>query len=566
MEILTTGRWAILSAISLLLLAGCATTAPSGVANEPARAADDHLIMADLAARRGEHAVAAGEYVEAAEGSTDRQLSERATAYAFDLGFDAYALRAARRWSGLDPASPAANLYLSRLLLRRHDLDGAVAAARAALQASHAEAPEDFLLLAGELGKEDDAEAVTRVLVRLTAPAPESGALHLAVARAALRSGDLDLALDAGRAAQADQAAPAVAGEAAVLVAQVLRARGEDEAAIGHLARLVETDSSAELDMEYARLLANAGRPADALQVLDDLERREGTNPDLRRLRALIRFDAGDRTAAWEEFAALLKEGEFVDELLYYLAEASLQQGRVEQAMGFFARVPEGPYLVAAQAALVRIVELREGADKALEQLQEAAGRHPQYGFELRRFGVTVLERAGRTREAIGQLDEAITYRPFDTELLLARATLQEQAGEIEAALSDMADAVAIDPDDAVALNALGYTLANRTGRLDEASRLIRRALEREPRSAAILDSYGWVLYRRGLLAEARSYLQRAYGQLPDPEVAAHLGEVMWQQGEREAARRLWQQAHEQSPDSAPLRDTMHRFGLLPAG
>lgn len=565
MKILTTGRSVIPLAIGLLL-AGCATTAPSGTAEEPPDGANYHQLMAELAARRGEHAVAAGEYVEAAAESADPQSSERATAYAFDLGFDAYALRAARRWSELDPASPAANLYLSRLLLRRHELDGAVAAARTALQASGAGEPEDYLLLAGELAEEDDAEAVTRVVVRLTAAAPESGALHLAVARAALRSGDLDLALDSGRAAQADQAAPAVAGEAAVLVAQVLLARGEDEAAIGHLARLVETDSSPGIAMEYARLLANAGRREEALQVLDDLERSEGTNPDLRRLRALIRFDAGERTAAWEEFAALLKEGEFVDELLYYLAEASLQQGRVEQAMEFFARVPEGPYLVAAQAALARIVELREGADKALGRLQEAAGRYPQYGFELRRFGVAVLERAGRTREAIEQLDEAIGYRPFDRELLLARATLHEQAGDIDAALADMAAAVAIDPDDAVALNALGYTLANHTGRLDEAYRLIRRALEREPRSAAIVDSYGWVLYRQGLLAEARSYLQRAYRQLADPEVAAHLGEVMWQQGEREAARQLWQQAHEQSPDSVPLRDTMQRFGLLPAG
>jgi tetratricopeptide (TPR) repeat protein len=111
-----------------------------------------------------------------------------------------------------------------------------------------------------------------------------------------------------------------------------------------------------------------------------------------------------------------------------------------------------------------------------------------------------------------------------------------------------------------VALNALGYTLANRTGRHGEAYRLIRRALEREPKNAAIQDSYGWIFYRQGLLGEARSYLQLAWSQFPDPEIAAHLGEVMWKQGDHESARRLWADALEKNPASQSLKDTMSRF------
>lgn len=562
----TTSRCVIPCVISLALLAGCATTAPPVASDDHVPGASDHQLMAEIAARRDEHAVAAGEYINAAEGSEDPRLSERATAYAFGLGFDGYALRGARRWTQLEPESPAANLYLARLLLRQHELDAAVTAASAALQAAGEGNAEDYLLLAGELGQEDDAEAVTRVLTRLAARAPETGALHLALARAALRSQDLDLALESARAAQGDLAAPAVAAEAAVLVGRVLLARGDGDAAVSYLARLVETDTSVDLGLEYARLLASTGRHAEALQVLDGLTSRQGADPDLRRLRALIQLDAGEALAAWEGFAELLKEGEFVDELLYYLAGASLQQGRTEQAIDFYGRVPEGPYLVAAQAALSRIVEERDGAAAALSRLEEAARRYPQQGFDLRRLRVAVLERAGRRREALDLLDEAIVYRPFDTELLLARGALLEQMGELEPALADMSRAVAIDPDDAVALNALGYTLANRTGRHGEASPLIRRALERDPGNAAILDSYGWVLYRRGHLAEARSYLQRAYAQLADAEVAAHLGEVMWQQGEHEAAERLWKEALEKAPGNTPLRDTMTRFGLPAEG
>jgi Flp pilus assembly protein TadD len=203
----------------------------------------------------------------------------------------------------------------------------------------------------------------------------------------------------------------------------------------------------------------------------------------------------------------------------------------------------------------------RQGkVEQALTQLAESAGSQPAFAFEVHRQQVAILERAGRSQEALDLLNYDLTYRPYDVELLLSRGALHEKLGQLDPALADLRAAVAVMPDNPLTLNALGYTLANRTGRHTEAYRLIRRALERDPANPAILDSYGWAWYRLGRLPEARSYLQLAYSGLPDPEVAAHLGEVMWEQGEREAARRLWQEALERSPQSEPLRDTMSRF------
>jgi tetratricopeptide (TPR) repeat protein len=171
-----------------------------------------------------------------------------------------------------------------------------------------------------------------------------------------------------------------------------------------------------------------------------------------------------------------------------------------------------------------------------------------------------VLERAGRTEEALDALDEALERRSEDVALLLARGALLDRTGRLEDALADMRAAVAAAPDSALPLNALGYTLADRTRHFDEAYRLVRRAIELDPGNAAILDSLGWVYYRQRKLPEARTYLALAYSQFPDPEVAAHLGEVMWQQGDRDAARSLWNEALERNPDSRTLQAVMARL------
>jgi tetratricopeptide (TPR) repeat protein len=152
--------------------------------------------------------------------------------------------------------------------------------------------------------------------------------------------------------------------------------------------------------------------------------------------------------------------------------------------------------------------------------------RHPDRAFDVARVRVATLQRLNRNDEALAGLDEILRYRPDDAEVLLTRGALLEKMGRIEPALADLAAAVKLFPESPVANNALGYTLANRTGRKPEAYRLVRRALERAPGNAAILDSYGWVLYRQGHLAQSRSYLQLAFAQFPDPEVAAHLGEA----------------------------------------
>jgi tetratricopeptide (TPR) repeat protein len=165
-----------------------------------------------------------------------------------------------------------------------------------------------------------------------------------------------------------------------------------------------------------------------------------------------------------------------------------------------------------------------------------------------------------RLDEGMALLQEALSTHPEQPNLLYLRSLVSEKLGRFELMEADLRIIIAQDPDNAVALNALGYVLANRGEQLTEARELIQRALAAKPDDPAILDSLGWVEYRLGNLDQAQKLLQRAYEKFPDPEVAAHLGEVLWMRGLRQQAKTVWQQSLEQHPDSAPLLETLQRL------
>ena len=540
------------------ILAGCAAeTGMTGPA-EPdyVPGSGYHLMMAEIAVQRGSFRTAAEEYLSAAERSDDPEISQRAAQFAFDYGFDAWAMRAARRWAMLEPDNTSVHLYLARLYLRRNDVEAAFQAAERALGPLPERGDDDYLLLISELGQEDNAGGLTRLMTRLAAGAPRTPGLNLAVAMAALGSGDVDLALDSARGATTGE----TASQAHQLIARALIARGDAAGALDYVGRQIEAGPTLGLELERARLLAAADRHEEALAALTELATRYESEPEITRLRGLINLDTGNMEQAWESFAALLSAGQDADESFFYMAQIAEKTGREDQALRFYGRVEQGPFLVSARVAVVRIAERNGDVQTALNEIGDFAREHPEYAAEAAQLRAGVLERAGRQGEALESLDEALAGKPENEVLLLARGALLERAGRLDDALADMRAAVAAAPDSAMALNALGYTLADRTREHDEAYRLVRRAIEIEPDSGAILDSLGWVFYRQGRLPEARTYLALAYSRFPDPEVAAHLGEVMWEQGERDGAQQLWKEAIERSPDNRSLQAVMARL------
>ncbi len=514
------------------------------------------LAEAEAALTRRDLPGAATAFTAAAGASEDPALAERATQFTFGTGFDALAEEAVTRWITLAPGNPLPRELRGRLRLRRHAIDEAVVDLGAALGPGEPRRDEVYLALAADLAAEE-APLVTRALARLTALDPLSPGLQLALGTAALRSGDLELALAAGESAAFDDPGWP---EPQLLIARALAASGRVDEGLARADALRATAEGPLVELEYARLLADSGRIGEARTTITGLASRFGDRPELSRTLAFMELATGDLDAADQRFDALDDGGADRFEAFYYRARIASQRGDGEAARRLLERITAGPYLLPARLAMAELL-LRAGApDAALDELSVFASDHPAQTFEVLEWRAQVLQALGRPDEALAAYTEALRYKPASVRLLLARGGLLEQQDRVREALADLGKAAALAPGSALAANAYGYTLVSRAGQARKAWPWVRRAFELEPESAAIEDSVGWTLFRLGRQREARSHLEAALARLPDPEIASHLAEVLWSLGEREEATDLLRTAAVAFPDSRPVRETAERL------
>ncbi|MDJ0927567.1 MAG: tetratricopeptide repeat protein [Gammaproteobacteria bacterium] len=539
------------------LLGGCSqpvqedAAAPRYVPNE-----SYHLMMAEIAIQRGMYLTAAQEYLTAAERSKDSATARRATEFAFDYGYDRFALRSATRWIKLEPDSTVAHEYLGRLHLRRYDLNRAVEHFAAALGPRELRSGDDYLALEADLSEERNARDVLRLLLRLHGGDERTDGFKLAVARAAYRTNRYLLAL-----AYARQVA--VGGnsyEAEILTGRILFASGATDAALVHIENLARTQPVLGLELEYVRLLAASRREGPALQMLGQMFARYGRDAELLSMRAMISMGLGDIEAAEQDLNELAASGRSVYQSFYYLGQIEASRGDYEKAIRHFKRIGAGEYLLPAQSRVAEAHVASGDPDLGLEHLAEFGRNYPRYGYEMIERRALLLQSLRRDDEALAELDELLRIRPGTPALLISRGIVLDRLERRREAIETMKEATAIAPYDASALNSLGYTLALENRRLDDAFEMVRFAVHRVPDSPPILDSMGWLEFLRGDAVAARSWLELAYRLMPDPEIAAHLGEVLYTAGETGPARRVWQEALIQNPDSKPLLETIARF------
>jgi tetratricopeptide (TPR) repeat protein len=197
--------------------------------------------------------------------------------------------------------------------------------------------------------------------------------------------------------------------------------------------------------------------------------------------------------------------------------------------------------------------------EEALSHLTEFGETHPNYAIDMMQARAQLLASLERFDEALELYDQVVEYRPDSESVVLGKAELLLRMDKVDEAIDQYRNAVKRWPDSAMSLNALGYTLADRTTKYREAERLIRKALDLEPDSAAIIDSLGWVLYRQGEYEEALVELQRAYKSLKDPEVAAHIVEVLWKLGRLDEAKKTLEDAEVLFPENGILENVRKR-------
>lgn len=538
--------------LNLCVLAGILAIAMPVQSAEESEEAANHIIAAEEALNQQRYQDASREYRLAADLSDNPEVAKTATRIAYSYEFNEDAIRSARRWSELEPDSDEAILYIAQLYLRTGEIRNSRRSFEKLLEKGEEPVDEQLLRLVPVLAREDSQNAY-EVMRQLARPYRKSPFAHYAVAVLALDAGELDIAAERAQEAieiDEDWVKPHL------VYARTLLLSGDEEAAIDYTSRLVgdDPDPDPEARLELAIMLVSAGRDDDALSQVNQILLEQPYRTDALRLMAIINFRLDRLDAARADFQDLLDSGNYRMDALHYLGRIADRKGEQDDAVRYYSQVTGGSNAVLSQSRAAGILAAQGEPEKALEYLNRFAEVNPNFAVDIVRVKAQVLASIERYDEALEQYDMAVAYRPDVEGLVLGRAELLLRMGRLDDAIAQYEEATKRWPESSMSLNAFGYTLADRTDRYDDAEKLIRKALKLDPESAAIIDSWGWVMYRQGNNEEALLYLEEAYEKLHDPEVAAHIVEVMWALERHDDALAALEEAELLFPESDELK------------
>jgi tetratricopeptide (TPR) repeat protein len=312
------------------------------------------------------------------------------------------------------------------------------------------------------------------------------------------------------------------------------------------------------LRMLYAQLLVEEKEFSNARGVFERMLSKAPKEPDVLFALGILSLQLDDRASAREYFTRLNDTGQRKDDAAFYLGQVEEGAGNADAALSWYEKV-QGDNAADAQVRVARLHAGKGQIERSREVLQRLRDEEPDDAVALFLIEAEILRGVSKDKEAMEVYDDALVHFHGNTDLLYARALHGASMDRLDILERDLNAVIAKDPANADALNALGYTLVDRTDRRDEGLGYIKRAMEIKPDEAAILDSMGWAQYRLGHLAEALKYLRRAVERSRDGEIAAHLGEVLWATGQREEAWRVWEDALSEFPDHAYLLRVMGR-------
>lgn len=516
------------------------------------------VLLGEIAGQRGVLEISGASYLEAARNSEDPRIAERALSIAVYGKRPDFALQAARRWVELAPDKLEARQALAALALRNGDVQESVEHFDYVLRHQPANAASPYQPLLTMLAREPDSSRALDVMAKLATSRPDDVEAQFAYARLAVHAEDWALAtqqVDRVLTMQPDRT------DALILRAQIALKQEQ-----GELARQTFIDAiqrkpdNMQLRQAYARLLVDLENYDAAREQYHQLLKRQPENVQAVYSLALLSLEAGQLDEAETMFKKLLKLGAQEQQAYYYLGAIAEDQGKHKTAIKWYGKVVEGDHLFEAQVRIANMDALEGDVDAARERLRSLRHAHPDQSQRLYLIEGALLTRIDWHEEAFKLYSDYLQIRPDDVEVLYARALVAERLERLEQTEADLRHVLKIEPEDARALNALGYTLADRTDRYGEALKLIEQAYAQTPDDVAVIDSMGWVMYRLGRLPEARDYLTRAYTMTPDAEIAAHLGEVLWAMGDRDAALALWKKARTEHPGNRVLEDTVRRL------
>ncbi|WP_295541723.1 tetratricopeptide repeat protein [uncultured Thiohalocapsa sp.] len=521
------------------------------------------VLVGEVAAQRSDQETAFIHYLEAARLARDPALAALAARAALALGDPQAGERAVDLWQALDPESLKARQIAAYVQIEAQSRAGTLAALRELVRLTPAD-QQPYMQVAQLLARVEDAAQRLDLMQVLIVDAADNADAQFALATLAAAADDDTLARAAAQ--RAAELRPGWA-EPRVFQVQLLVTAGERRAAAELLdGFLADTERHAkELMLLRAQLYIDADEYEPALALFDSLLADDPAQPDVLFTAAVLALEVDALEQARRYLTRLDELGRRGDDVAFLFGQLEERAGNTDAALGWYAKV-DGPNATDAAVRIARLHAAAGDLSRARDKLQQLRDRLPDDTATLYLIEGELLRQHDAEQQALTIYDQALAAQPDNSDLRYARAMTAVGLDRLELLESDLRHIIAQDPEHADALNALGYTLADRTNRLTEAHALIERALALNPDEPAIKDSMGWVLYRMGQPAAAEPYLRDALESAFDPEIAAHLGEVLWALGRQDEARAIWDRALEADPDHEYLLRVLgkHRYSQTP--
>ena len=517
------------------------------------------FLLGDIASQRGKPELAAQAYLDLAKTTRDPRVARRAAQLTYEAHQYDQSVEAFKLWQQLEPASPLAKQMLVSLLLSGGKLEEARSQVAELLASDPENVGRTFMNIYSLLARVPDKAAAVDWLVVIAHPYPQVPEAHWALAQAAAAANRHELAMTEAHQAVALRPDWDIA---VVLEAQLLQ-RSEPQKGAALLKNFLDSHDDKEVRLFYARMLLEQKRYVEAREEFGTLLKQRPGSPELAFAIALISLQLGELDRAEKELRqALESKGKTSndDTLHYFLGQLGEARKDDAAALQHYRQIKGGEHDYPAHLRVAYLLNKAGRLDEARKALKQAAPKDDEQRVQLLMIESQFLREAKQYGESFKVLAQGLEKFPDQPELLYQSALIADKLNRTQAFEQLIRKLIKVEPNNAHSYNALGYSWLERNVRIPEAMELVEKAYKLAPDDAAIIDSMGWGYYRLGQFDKSVEFLQRAYKVNSDPEIAAHLGEVLWVKGDRDAARKVWTESTQANPDNEALQAVIKKY------
>ena len=514
------------------------STVPMSSLAEQNNDIEAHLRSADFALNNFDYDQVIESYINVFNSSKDIETLKQAAWLSENYGFKSQSILLAKIWFKNEPDNDAALLFL---INRQLESDLIIAAKKnLKLLISRNEGKSDEILYSiYPYLSDENARNLEALILSFTKIYKKSALVKYLYSSVLLENGKVGEAI---RQAELSSESSPTWEKPKLLLARALLLSQRNEEAISYLAHMVgdQINPSSDLRLELALAYMSSGRLEDALGQVSQILLERSSEYSALRLMAIINFRLGHLDSASKDFNELLENDMFRMDSLFYLARISEQKSNFSDALKYYSRVTSGVNTVYSQRKVVSLFLSMNRISEAKNHLKNFGQKYPKYMNEMLQIESNLYSELDEYEEALVLSEKLVLYYPKNIGFKLKRANLLLELDRKKEALEAYSNIVKNSPRDPNALNAYGYVLTNYSNNYKKAYKLIKKAMKFDPDNPAIIDSYGWILYRMGKYEEAEEELNRAYQLYKDPEIASHLIKALLKTNQKEKAKNLY--------------------------